>query len=154
VRQRENLHVAKCLLQRENNLSFQNQNQVCCCCYHVSRHAPFLVRLTYSVRCSEHMRKPNRRTVKLQLLQCIHICRHRVFSLYLAIALSFHQESIVHNWHPFHFNRTAKFIHQYFIYQSPINPLNAELNPIRHLLALVGAHHFVHVSMVRVKYYD
>ena len=33
-----------------------------------------------------------------------------------------------------------------------INPLNAELNPIRHLLALVGARHIVHVSRVRVKY--
>ena len=33
-----------------------------------------------------------------------------------------------------------------------INPLNAELNPIRHLLALVGAHHIVHVSRVRVKH--
>ena len=32
-----------------------------------------------------------------------------------------------------------------------INPLKAELNPIRHLLALVGAHHIVHVSRVRVK---
>ena len=31
------------------------------------------------------------------------------------------------------------------------NPLNAELNPIRHLLALVGAHHILHVSRVRVK---
>ena len=31
------------------------------------------------------------------------------------------------------------------------NPLNAKLNPIRHLLALVGAHHIVHVSRVRVK---
>jgi hypothetical protein len=32
----------------------------------------------------------------------------------------------------------------------PINPLNAELNPIRHLLALPGAHHFVDVSRIRV----
>ena len=32
-----------------------------------------------------------------------------------------------------------------------VNPLNAELNPIRHLLALVGARHIVHVSRVRVK---
>jgi hypothetical protein len=31
-----------------------------------------------------------------------------------------------------------------------INPLNAELNPNRHLLALVGACHIVHVSKVRV----
>ena len=29
------------------------------------------------------------------------------------------------------------------------NPLNAELNPICHLLALLGAHHILHVSRVR-----
>jgi len=32
-----------------------------------------------------------------------------------------------------------------------INPLNAELNPICHLLALLGAHRILHVSRVRVK---
>jgi uncharacterized membrane protein len=31
-----------------------------------------------------------------------------------------------------------------------LNPLNAELNLIRHLLAVAGAHHFVHVSRIRV----
>jgi len=31
-----------------------------------------------------------------------------------------------------------------------ISPLNAELNPICHLLALLGAHHILHVSRVRV----
>jgi hypothetical protein len=31
-----------------------------------------------------------------------------------------------------------------------ISPLNAELNPICHLLALVGAHHILHVSRIRV----
>ena len=31
------------------------------------------------------------------------------------------------------------------------NPLNAELNPISYLLALLGAHHFPHVSRIRVK---
>ena len=30
------------------------------------------------------------------------------------------------------------------------NPLNAELHPIYHLLALLGAHHILHVSRVRV----
>ena len=30
------------------------------------------------------------------------------------------------------------------------NPLNAELNPICHLLALLGAHHILHVSRIRV----
>jgi hypothetical protein len=33
----------------------------------------------------------------------------------------------------------------------PFNPLNAELNHTRHLLALVGARHIVHVSRIRVK---
>jgi len=31
------------------------------------------------------------------------------------------------------------------------NPLNAKLNPICHLLALLGAHHIFHVSGLRVK---
>ena len=33
---------------------------------------------------------------------------------------------------------------------SEINPLKAELNPICHLLALLGAHHIFHVSRMRV----
>jgi len=34
---------------------------------------------------------------------------------------------------------------------SPLfNPLNAELNPICHLLTLLVAHHILHVSRVRV----
>ena len=32
-----------------------------------------------------------------------------------------------------------------------LNPLNAELNPICHLLALLGAHRIFHVSRLRVK---
>ena len=35
---------------------------------------------------------------------------------------------------------------------SLINPLNAELNPICHLLALLGAHHILHVSGLRVNH--
>jgi len=31
------------------------------------------------------------------------------------------------------------------------NPLNTELNPICHLLALLGAYHILHVSRIRVK---
>ena len=31
-----------------------------------------------------------------------------------------------------------------------LNALSAELNPICHLLALLGAHHILHVSRVRV----
>ena len=32
------------------------------------------------------------------------------------------------------------------------NPLNAELNPICRLLALLGAHHILHVSRIRVNF--
>jgi hypothetical protein len=33
-----------------------------------------------------------------------------------------------------------------------VNPLNAELNPTCYLLALLGVHHILHVSGVRVNY--
>ena len=36
------------------------------------------------------------------------------------------------------------------INRSCVNPLNAELNPICHLLALLGAHHTLHFSRIRV----
>ena len=35
-----------------------------------------------------------------------------------------------------------------------INPLNAELNPIWHLLALLRAHPILHISRIRVKMDD
>ena len=47
--------------------------------------------------------------------------------------------------HIFHFSRIRVKGH--------FNPLNAELNPICHLLALLGAHHILNVSRVRVKGY-
>jgi len=37
-----------------------------------------------------------------------------------------------------------------FAHDSFINPLNAELNPVCHLLALLGAHHILHVGRIRV----
>ena len=47
---------------------------------------------------------------------------------------------------------------QVFMYQKSlfhvtgyINPLKPELNPICYLLALLGVHHFLHVSRIRVK---
>ena len=33
-----------------------------------------------------------------------------------------------------------------------LNPLNTELNPNCHLLALLGAHHILHVGRIRVNY--
>ena len=37
-----------------------------------------------------------------------------------------------------------------FTYYKLFNPLNAQLNPISHLLTLLGAHHILHVSKIRV----
>jgi len=39
----------------------------------------------------------------------------------------------------------------FFFGKTGLNPLNPELNPICYLLALLGAHHFLHVSRIRVK---
>ena len=36
-------------------------------------------------------------------------------------------------------------------FNSAFNPLNAKLNPICHLLALLEAHRILHVSRIRVK---
>jgi len=38
-----------------------------------------------------------------------------------------------------------------YIGRTVLNPLKPELNPICYWLALLGAHHFLHVSRVRVK---
>ena len=38
-----------------------------------------------------------------------------------------------------------------FIVYTSFNPLKPELNPICYLLALLGAHHFLHVSRTNVK---
>ena len=45
--------------------------------------------------------------------------------------------------------RLHKLLREIFTFTTFINTLNAELNPIRHLLALVGARHIVHVSRIR-----
>ena len=37
------------------------------------------------------------------------------------------------------------------VFNPAFNPLNAELNTICHLLALLGAHHILHISGIRVK---
>jgi hypothetical protein len=40
---------------------------------------------------------------------------------------------------------------QYLTEGIEINPLNAELNPICHLLAILGPHHILHINRIRVK---
>jgi len=38
----------------------------------------------------------------------------------------------------------------HYCHNKGLNPLNAELNPIWHLQALLGAHHILHVSRISV----
>ena len=38
------------------------------------------------------------------------------------------------------------------VFNNGVNPLNAELNPICHQLALLGAHHIFYVSGLRVNW--
>ena len=50
-------------------------------------------------------------------------------------------------------NRRSEFDNSKYQQEScstQFNPLNPELTPICHLLALLGAHHFLHVSRIRV----
>jgi hypothetical protein len=63
--------------------------------------------------------------------------------------LPFTQEMVNYNPQP---NKGISYrIHETEKKNSFLNPLNAELNPIRHLLALVGGRHIVHVSRIRVE---
>jgi hypothetical protein len=41
---------------------------------------------------------------------------------------------------------------EFSVLEASFIPLNDELNPICHLLALLGAHHILHVSRIRVKH--
>ena len=50
--------------------------------------------------------------------------------------------------HPYLFSKTTSGRHT--LLKLELNPLNAELNPICHLLALLGAHLIFHVSRLRV----
>ena len=38
-----------------------------------------------------------------------------------------------------------------YIGRTVLNPLNSKLNPICHLLALLGGHPILHISRIRVK---
>ena len=57
----------------------------------------------------------------------------------------------VSNVHTFVFHCGAQELHHKPYLLRPLNPLKPELNPICYLLALLGAHNFLHVSRIRVK---
>jgi hypothetical protein len=43
-----------------------------------------------------------------------------------------------------------RMTHKYNKKKNEFNPLNAKLNPTCHLPALLGAHHILHISRIRV----
>jgi hypothetical protein len=47
---------------------------------------------------------------------------------------------------------TQKQKRNYATQKIPFNSLNADLNPICHLLALLGAHPILHISRIMIKY--
>jgi len=47
-----------------------------------------------------------------------------------------------------HCTELAPAVHPLFVTVCAVNPLKAELNPIYHLMAFVGAHHILHVSRI------
>ena len=51
----------------------------------------------------------------------------------------------------FYLNTCKSTVCQCEVHVHAFNSLNADLNPICHLLALLGAHHILHVSRIRVK---
>jgi len=59
------------------------------------------------------------------------------------------RKSVVWMWHHADWSVSANIAQQSA--GSIINTLNAELNPICHLLALLEAHHILHVGRIRVK---
>jgi len=62
------------------------------------------------------------------------------------------KESLLSRYHysP-HSNTEEGSSHKRKLFSPKINPLKPELNLICYLLALLGAHHFLHVSRIRVK---
>ena len=52
---------------------------------------------------------------------------------------------------PWLIHTSRRYVPLFWATDSAFNPLNADLNPICCLLALLGAHHFLHVSRIRVK---
>ena len=64
---------------------------------------------------------------------------------------------VYHDWYTYYSLRNQRHIkvrHDHFLRRHiQFNPLNAELNPICHFLALLGAHYIFHLSGLRVKHF-
>jgi len=68
----------------------------------------------------------------------------------LVISFSQNYKHIVKILLIFRLNIFSKFRTKRIFFTKFINPLNTKLNPICHLQALLGAHHILHFSRIRV----
>ena len=84
----------------------------------------------------------NRRPTKVNIF---YVCPSYRIKYLIPIAPYFNIGKVVRKFN-IQRNNSTKNLHRF-----DINPLNPELNPICYLLALLGAHHFLHVSRIRVK---
>ena len=88
----------------------------------------------------------------LQIISCVY-CNHQVHRDFL-ITLDNAPRLL---WRSRNLKKTeSQFVSLSILLRGTVvrrsfNPLNPELNPICYLLALLGAHHFLHVSRIRVK---
>ena len=93
------------------------------------------------------------RTSKLlshDVIACIYIYIYIYISLYITYTyLAKYKETFMSNIKAYRHKGLKEITIYICIYI--FNPLNPELNPICYLLALLGAHHFLHVSRIRVK---
>jgi len=64
--------------------------------------------------------------------------------------VSFLERTLLHGVNYYLYNDTSTWTTQSNTSNS-INPSNIKLNPMCHLLALLGAHHILHISRIRVK---
>jgi len=75
----------------------------------------------------------------------LHVWVNEVIIQLVKISSTFHGTQKFFFYHPEPNNPVCTILSSFF------SPLNTELNPICHLLKLLGAHHILHVSRIRVK---
>ena len=78
-------------------------------------------------------------------------CMHNAW--WIPTAINTHSKYVILNAFPLQlwFHECVSFLRLYV--HCLINPLNAQLNPIYHLLALLLAHPILHIGRIRVKAY-
>jgi len=93
----------------------------------------------------------NRTGISLSLTHSLLIMPTEVLRLYLNLCI-IHKDLLLLTRNRYGCEFLAESCDFYHKILFPgLNPLNPELNPICYLLALLGAHHFLHVSRIMVK---